>query len=127
MIVNNPNLKSTVSTIETIPSNSIASDKTLSASTPCKFSYWLRLFIYLGLAICTPFATFLTGLTPAAAEAMTWYSWTGQILTCLVSAMVTIRAYLDTTAGRQASDKEWEEYLADVKTDAKEMVAIAKK
>lgn len=99
----------------------------LLSSTPCKFSYWLRLFIYIGLAICTPFATFLTGLTAETVANMTWYSWAGQILTCLVSAMVTIRAYLDTTAGRQASDKEWEEYLADVKKDAKELAEITKK
>lgn len=82
--------------------------------------------MYLGLAICTPFATFLTGLTPETANNMQWYSWTGQILTCIVSVMVTIRAYLDTTAGRQASDKEWEEYLADVKKDAKEMTESTK-
>ena len=105
----------------------VKSEPKSSDSTPCKFSYWLRLFIYLGLAICTPFATFLTGLTPETANSMEWYSWTGQILTCLVSAMVTIRAFLDTTTGRQAADKEWEEYLSDVKKDVKEMAGSVSK
>ena len=105
----------------------VKSEPKPSDSTPCKFSYWLRLFIYLGLAICTPCATFLTGLTPETANSMEWYSWTGQILTCLVSAMVTIRAFLDTTTGRQAADKEWEEYLSDVKKDAKEMAGSVSK
>ena len=83
----------------------------------CKSSYWVRIGIYILISMLVPFATFFSNITPEMAKTMEWHAWVGNILSCLVSGLITIRAFLDTTSGRIASDKEWEEYLKDVKIE----------
>ena len=88
-----------------------------NGSSVCSKSYWCRFFIYIAISILVPFATLFSNLTTEVVNGMSWFSWVGNILSCLVSALVTIRAYLDTSSGRIASDKEWETYLKDVKDE----------
>lgn len=81
--------------------------------------YWIKFIIYVGTAVLTPWATLFSGATAQDIANMGWYSWIGVAISDIITGLVAARAFLDTTAGRIAENKDWEDWEKDVKDEVK--------
>ena len=81
--------------------------------------YWIKFIIYVGTAILTPWATLFSGSSAQDIANMGWHNWMGVAISDIITGLIAARAYLDTTAGRIAENKDWEEWENDVKSEVK--------
>lgn len=76
--------------------------------------YKVKFFIYVILAVLTPWSTLFTATSPEKIASMLWPEWIGILISSVVAGLIAARAYMDTSAGVKVADKEWEEYLSDL-------------
>lgn len=81
--------------------------------------YWIKFIIYVGTAILTPWATLFSGSTAQDIANMGWYNWMGVAISDIITGLIAARAFLDTTAGRIAENKDWEDWEKDVNIEVK--------
>jgi len=81
--------------------------------------YWIKFIIYVGTAILTPWATLFSGSSAQDIANMGWHNWMGVAISDIITGLIAARAFLDTTAGRIAENKDWEEWENDVKSEVK--------
>lgn len=81
--------------------------------------YWIKFIIYVGTAMLTPWATLFSGSTTQDIMAMGWHNWVGIAISDIITGLIAARAFIDTTAGRIAENKDWEDWEKDVEIEVK--------